>query len=153
MLMQFNKPWVSLCCLEYGVPCHMLIQYPQQQPVSAFECWQDHCIHAKYCQGTLIHTIQNVLHGSVCAFLGTFTYMQVTIVTYKTNNVQCSVAHTFATSSEQPQFDTSVFSLAYLLLDSVYRDGRSRHDFMIGCYCSKGCHLIGNVTQMVRLKL
>jgi len=50
MDIQFKIPWVSFCCLEYGVLSHMFIQYPQQQVITALKHLHGHCLHTGYCQ-------------------------------------------------------------------------------------------------------
>ncbi|CAN6182927.1 unnamed protein product [Urochloa humidicola] len=49
MIIQFKPPWVSFCS-ESGVVGLMLIQYQQQQPVSAVKCVHGHFKDAVYCQ-------------------------------------------------------------------------------------------------------
>ena len=58
MNIQFKIPLVSFCCLEYGVPNHMFIQYPQQQAVTALKYLYGHCLRAGYCQSFIFRAIQ-----------------------------------------------------------------------------------------------
>ncbi|CAN6333175.1 unnamed protein product [Urochloa humidicola] len=47
---QFKPLRMSFCCAAYGIPGHVLVQYPQKHAVSALQCWHGRGINGVYCQ-------------------------------------------------------------------------------------------------------